>query len=284
MRPPRAFQAASSTPIPATFLDLYDVNVVGAVRLLQLCVPAMRARGGSVIVLSSINADFATPTLAAYAATKAALNNLVQTAALELAPSTTSDQRDRAGQHRYSPAARVVRAQCRPRASTCPEYRATSARKIGPCRGGRRAGVVPRVGPRTMDHWIDLCDRWRRWCHAALRANTFVGVNWGSTNFRALLIGVDGAVIDEYSAPAGVVGARPQRHGRDNGRTCRALAEQRSDLRVRHDRIQCWMDRSSVCQRSCRLRGPCRCNRRDTHRQRAGSHRSRHHVPPQLRW
>lgn len=71
---------------PATFLDLYDVNVVGAVRLLQQCVPAMRARGGSVVVLSSINADFATPSLAAYAATKAALNNLVQTAALELAP------------------------------------------------------------------------------------------------------------------------------------------------------------------------------------------------------
>lgn len=71
---------------PATFLDLYDVNVAGAVRLLQLCVPAMRSRGGSVIVLSSINADFATPSLAAYAASKAALNNLVQTAALELAP------------------------------------------------------------------------------------------------------------------------------------------------------------------------------------------------------
>jgi len=71
---------------PATFLDLYDVNVVGAVRLLQLCVPAMRSRGGAVILLSSINADFATPSLAAYAATKAALNNLVQTAALELAP------------------------------------------------------------------------------------------------------------------------------------------------------------------------------------------------------
>ncbi|HJY38109.1 MAG TPA: SDR family oxidoreductase [Steroidobacteraceae bacterium] len=71
---------------PATFLDLYDVNVVGAVRLLQRCVPAMRARGGSVILFSSINAEFATPTLAAYAATKAAVNNLVQTAALELAP------------------------------------------------------------------------------------------------------------------------------------------------------------------------------------------------------
>jgi NAD(P)-dependent dehydrogenase (short-subunit alcohol dehydrogenase family) len=71
---------------PGTFLDLYDVNVVGAVRLLQLCVPAMRSRGGSIILISSINADFATPTLAAYAATKAALNNLMQTAALELAP------------------------------------------------------------------------------------------------------------------------------------------------------------------------------------------------------
>lgn len=71
---------------PETFLDLYDVNVVGAVRLLQLCVPAMRSRGGSVILFSSINADFATPTLAAYAATKAAVNNLVMTAALELAP------------------------------------------------------------------------------------------------------------------------------------------------------------------------------------------------------
>ena len=36
---------------PATFLDLYDVNVVGAVRLLQLCVPgdalARRLRGGA---------------------------------------------------------------------------------------------------------------------------------------------------------------------------------------------------------------------------------------------
>jgi 2-dehydro-3-deoxygalactonokinase len=34
---------------------------------------------------------------------------------------------------------------------------------------------------------------------------TFVGVNWGSTNFRAYLIGADGAALDEYSAPAGIV-------------------------------------------------------------------------------
>lgn len=35
--------------------------------------------------------------------------------------------------------------------------------------------------------------------------NTFVGVNWGSSNFRAFLIGADGSALDEYSAPSGVV-------------------------------------------------------------------------------
>jgi 2-dehydro-3-deoxygalactonokinase len=35
---------------------------------------------------------------------------------------------------------------------------------------------------------------------------SFVGVNWGSTNFRAYLIGADGAPLDDYSASAGVVG------------------------------------------------------------------------------
>jgi 2-dehydro-3-deoxygalactonokinase len=37
-------------------------------------------------------------------------------------------------------------------------------------------------------------------------SDTFIGVNWGSTNFRAYLIGADGAAIDDYAAPAGVVG------------------------------------------------------------------------------
>lgn len=72
---------------PADFADLYDINVVGAVRLMRLCVPAMRARRrGAIVLLSSINADFATPTLAAYAATKAAVNSLTRTAAVEFAP------------------------------------------------------------------------------------------------------------------------------------------------------------------------------------------------------
>jgi len=72
---------------PERYVQIYEVNVVGAVRLLQHCVPAMRTAGrGVFVLLSSINADFATPTLAAYAASKAALNNLAMTAALELAP------------------------------------------------------------------------------------------------------------------------------------------------------------------------------------------------------
>lgn len=72
---------------PAAWADIYDVNVIGAVRLMRHAVPAMRARGGgSILLLSSINAGFATPTLAAYAASKAAIESLTRTAALELAP------------------------------------------------------------------------------------------------------------------------------------------------------------------------------------------------------
>jgi len=71
----------------ALFLETYDVNMLSAVRLLRHCVPAMReVGGGSVVLTSSINARFATPTLAAYAASKAAVESLVRTAALEFAP------------------------------------------------------------------------------------------------------------------------------------------------------------------------------------------------------
>lgn len=72
----------------ATYLDTYNVNAVSIIRLLRLCVPGMqRQGGGSVVLTSSINARYATPTLAAYAASKAAVESLVRTASLELAPS-----------------------------------------------------------------------------------------------------------------------------------------------------------------------------------------------------
>jgi NAD(P)-dependent dehydrogenase (short-subunit alcohol dehydrogenase family) len=70
----------------ALWLDTYSVNVLGALRVMREVVPGMRARGGGALVLvSSINARFATPSLAAYAASKAALEEMARTAALEFA-------------------------------------------------------------------------------------------------------------------------------------------------------------------------------------------------------
>ena len=69
------------------WLQILDVNVIGAVRLIRGCGPMMAASGGgNFVMISSINARFATPTLAAYATSKAALDGLIRTAALELAP------------------------------------------------------------------------------------------------------------------------------------------------------------------------------------------------------
>lgn len=69
----------------ALWMDVYSVNVLGALRMLRAVVPDMRGRGGSIVLVSSINARFATPGLAAYAASKAALEEMARTAALELA-------------------------------------------------------------------------------------------------------------------------------------------------------------------------------------------------------
>lgn len=70
----------------AQWLDVYTVNVLGALRVIREVVPDMRGRGGgSIVLVSSINARFATPGLAAYAASKAALEEMARTAALELA-------------------------------------------------------------------------------------------------------------------------------------------------------------------------------------------------------
>lgn len=64
-----------------------NVNVGGALRLAKAFAPAMRAaRHGNFLFVSSINSTFATPGLAGYAASKAALDSLTRTLALELAP------------------------------------------------------------------------------------------------------------------------------------------------------------------------------------------------------
>jgi NAD(P)-dependent dehydrogenase (short-subunit alcohol dehydrogenase family) len=67
--------------------QVMTVNVGAALRLAQLYAPAMQARRrGNFLFVSSINSTYATPGLAAYAASKAALDSLMRTLALELAP------------------------------------------------------------------------------------------------------------------------------------------------------------------------------------------------------
>lgn len=72
---------------PGSFLDIYNVNVVGAVRLVQAFAPHMcEVNHGSITFISSINSQFGTPSLSAYAASKGGLDSLTKTLALELAP------------------------------------------------------------------------------------------------------------------------------------------------------------------------------------------------------
>jgi 3-oxoacyl-[acyl-carrier protein] reductase len=80
-------QAPLETMTEAEWDLVMDVNVKGALLSLQACVPAMRASGfGRVVLTSSITGPLVgAPTLAHYAASKAALLGLMRSAALQLA-------------------------------------------------------------------------------------------------------------------------------------------------------------------------------------------------------
>ena len=69
----------------AVFERMIEVNTVGLVRALAAGVGAMRA-GGSVVVTSSPAGSVTLPGMSAYSASKAALDMLVRTWALELGP------------------------------------------------------------------------------------------------------------------------------------------------------------------------------------------------------
>ena len=85
-----AGQAAAGTVAdvnPADFQAILELNVFGPLLLMQAVIPHMRAQGGGVIVnVSSMVSKMRLPGLAAYAATKSALNMLSDTARVELAP------------------------------------------------------------------------------------------------------------------------------------------------------------------------------------------------------
>ena len=65
-----------------------DVNLRATIEMLQTCLPRMAARGwGRVVNIGSINQSGPKPVVTAYAATKAAQHNLIQSQAREYAQS-----------------------------------------------------------------------------------------------------------------------------------------------------------------------------------------------------
>jgi short-subunit dehydrogenase len=84
-----AGQAAAGTVAhlnPADFRQILDLNVFAPLVAMQAAIPLMREHGGGIIInVSSMVSKMRIPALGAYAATKAALNMLSDTARVELA-------------------------------------------------------------------------------------------------------------------------------------------------------------------------------------------------------
>lgn len=70
---------------PASWQQVFDVNLFGALHLIQAAVPVM-SDGGSIVLVNSGAALRNPPTMGAYSASKAAMVSLVRTSALELGP------------------------------------------------------------------------------------------------------------------------------------------------------------------------------------------------------
>jgi NADP-dependent 3-hydroxy acid dehydrogenase YdfG len=80
------YAAVEATP-PDAFARLLDLNTIGALRVAQAVLPGMRARGhGRLLFVSSVAGRIAQPRQAAYAATKWALEALVEALVIEAGP------------------------------------------------------------------------------------------------------------------------------------------------------------------------------------------------------
>jgi len=65
--------------------SMFDTNLFGAIEGMQVAIPQMKRQGGGVIVnISSVAGHIAVPHMAAYCATKAALNQIGRAARVEL--------------------------------------------------------------------------------------------------------------------------------------------------------------------------------------------------------
>lgn len=87
INPAEIFYAAVEAIPPGELQRLFDLNTVGALRVAQAALPGMRARGdGKLLFMSSVVGRISLPNGAAYAATKWALEALVEALAIEVAP------------------------------------------------------------------------------------------------------------------------------------------------------------------------------------------------------
>lgn len=77
---------SATVPRPAVE-QILAVNFIGPLRLMQACIPPMQAQGGGLIInISSIIGRRSTPMSGPYCASKAALEHLVESFRVELAP------------------------------------------------------------------------------------------------------------------------------------------------------------------------------------------------------
>jgi NAD(P)-dependent dehydrogenase (short-subunit alcohol dehydrogenase family) len=80
------YAAVEATPLTEA-QRLFNLNTVGAIRVAQAVLPLMRERGdGKLMFMSSVLGRVVFPPSAAYAATKWALEALVEALAIEVAP------------------------------------------------------------------------------------------------------------------------------------------------------------------------------------------------------
>lgn len=78
--------ADTATVSPRFHAKIVELNLLAPLLVCQRAWPVMREHGGSMIMISSVAARRAAPTIAAYAAAKAGLESLTRTLALEFAP------------------------------------------------------------------------------------------------------------------------------------------------------------------------------------------------------
>ncbi|WP_209707782.1 SDR family NAD(P)-dependent oxidoreductase [Crossiella equi] len=78
--------AALDTAQPEDLEHMFAVHVSGPVRLVQRCLTDLRRARGSIVNVTSVGGALATPGRSFYGATKAAINHLTRSLAVELAP------------------------------------------------------------------------------------------------------------------------------------------------------------------------------------------------------